>query len=177
MPTLRDGTVIYPRESRMETMKHKERKNRSLKTMVSVALIDDDENLADIVCRLCERCGGVTMHSSSSGEEALQWLSRHPVDVIVTDFQMPRMNGIELIKKIRESGNMVPCIIYSAVDMKTVIQESTIWGVGIFGYLQKDDPLRSQIVGLMELIINASTYSPRTDGDALKLWGRNPEGE
>lgn len=136
--------------------------------MISVAFIDDDEILADVVCRLCERCGGVTMHAFGSGEEALKWLSHHPVDVIVMDFQMPVMNGIELIKKIRESGNMAPGIVFTGMEIENVLHESAVLGVGIFGYVQKDGSIISQIAALMELIVQASASEVAGEEDPPK---------
>ena len=44
---------------------------------------------------------GYTIWTATSGDEALELLSRHNFDVVVTDFKMPRMDGVELIKRIR----------------------------------------------------------------------------
>ena len=128
--------------------------------MIQVLFIDDDANLARVVCQLCERYGGVSMHPVSSGREALEWLSCHPASVIVTDYQMPGMNGIEFIKKLRAQGNLAPCIMFTGIKIDSVIQESARQGVGIFGYIMKDDPIQSQVPALMDLIAQAAVHDP-----------------
>jgi CheY-like chemotaxis protein len=155
-----DGRSLSVTTRRARRKRKKNKDNLGEETMISVAYIDDDENLAYVVCRLCERCGGVSMHACSSGEDALKWLSHHPADVIVTDFQMSGMNGIELVKKIRESGNTTPCIIFTGMEIESVIREATLQSIGIFGYLTKDYPIRRLIPDLMELIVRAAVQSP-----------------
>jgi DNA-binding NtrC family response regulator len=159
----KDGIKIFPRRRNM-----KRRKNGLNPSTISVALIDDDEIVANAVSRLCERCGGVSIHSLSSSETALEWLSRNPVDVIVSDFHMPGMNDMELIKKIKESGNTAPCIIFTGVEMSTILKLSSVSGVGIYGYVQKEGPIHSQIVALMELIVQASVHAGFGEEDPLK---------
>jgi DNA-binding NtrC family response regulator len=146
----------------------KKRKNGLQQSTISVALIDDDKIVANVVSRLCERCGGVSIHSLHSSETALEWLSRNPVDVIVSDFHMPGMNDMELIKKIKESGNTAPCIIFTGVELSTILKLSSVSGVGIYGYVQKEGPIHSQIVALMELIVRASVHEGFGEVDLLK---------
>jgi CheY-like chemotaxis protein len=154
---------VFPRRSNMNR-----RKNGLHPSTISVALVDDDEIVANVVSRLCERCGGVSIHSLSSGETALEWLSRNPVDVIVSDFPMPGMNDMELIKKIKESGNTAPCIIFTGVELSTILKLSSVSGVGIYGYVAKEGPIHSQIVALMELIVQASVHKGFGEVDPLK---------
>src|ERR1022692_3873595 len=46
---------------------------------------------------------GYNIFTATSGDEALELLSKHNFDVVVTDFKMPRMDGVELIKRIRSA--------------------------------------------------------------------------
>lgn len=63
-----------------------------------VLVVDDD----DILLRAFERTFRRTyeLHAASSGEAALAVLAERPVDVVITDFSMPVMNGIELLQQV-----------------------------------------------------------------------------
>lgn len=127
--------------------------------LVSVLFINENPYEANAVCRLCERFGGVLMHPACSAREALRWISLHRADVIVTEFDLPEMNGIDLCQQIRAQGWTIPCILFSSADAATtdaILQDSSVASDGMFWYLKKDGPLRSQIVVLMDLIAQAA---------------------
>ena len=126
-----------------------------LKNNVSAVFIDDDPNIVRVVCLLCERYGGVIMQPLHSAEEGIDWLLTHPTDVIITDFEMPKINGIEMMKIINSYGITAPCIIFSAANFNTIIRDAKVSQVEIFGIVSKDGSIRSQIPTLMELIIEA----------------------
>ena len=58
---------------------------------------------------------GANFITASNGEEGFKTLQENPdIQLVVTDINMPVLNGIDMIRKIRESGNDIPCIIMSA---------------------------------------------------------------
>ena len=66
----------------------------------TIALVDDDRNILTSVSMALES-EGFTVNCYSDGEEALAGLNRNPVDLAVLDIKMPRMDGMELLQKIR----------------------------------------------------------------------------
>ncbi|NMP24391.1 response regulator [Sulfobacillus sp. DSM 109850] len=48
-----------------------------------------------------QQVGGRVVGQAATGEEALAWLDHHPIDLVLTDFQMPGMRGDELVARIR----------------------------------------------------------------------------
>jgi len=81
---------------------------------------------------------------ASSGQEALDILSKEEVKVIVTDLKMPGMNGIELIERIKKQNNTKICMLLSAYD----ISEARKMGLDeskIYNYIRK--PWRRNVVG------------------------------
>ncbi|MDD1689238.1 MAG: response regulator [Methanoregula sp.] len=81
--------------------------------MISVAYVEADLHIALMVCLLCQRQGGITMHPLSSGHEALEMLSRSPVDVIISGSDLPGMTGIELLATLRSRGDLTPVILFT----------------------------------------------------------------
>ncbi len=68
---------------------------------MNVLLVDDEKHFREIlVKRLGQR--GIVALQASDGEEALRFLEEKPVDVIVMDVKMPKMNGIETLRHIKE---------------------------------------------------------------------------
>lgn len=68
---------------------------------MNVLLVDDEKHFREIlVKRLAQR--GITALQASDGEEALHLLEDKPVDVIVMDVKMPKMNGIETLRHVKE---------------------------------------------------------------------------
>ncbi len=82
-------------------------------TSMAVALVVDDSMLIRYtVCRFLER-HGFTVESATNGLEALEVLKRVVPDLVVTDMQMPKMSGSELITalKSRPDTAVIPIII------------------------------------------------------------------
>jgi len=91
--------------------------------MISVAYVDADAHISLMVCLLCQRQGGITMHAFTSGHEALKILSHTPVDVIISEYDMPGMNGIELLATLRSQGDLTPFILFTGIaDTRKIIQ-------------------------------------------------------
>ena len=67
--------------------------------MANILIADDDESDRLLLQSFLE--GEHTLYVASNGEEALQLYLRHGVDVVVTDIQMPRGDGIELISALK----------------------------------------------------------------------------
>ena len=79
-----------------------------------IALVDDDRNILTSVSMALE-AEGFQVTTFKDGEEALRELGRHPVDLAVLDIKMPRMDGMELLEKIRERDNL-PVIFLTSKD-------------------------------------------------------------
>ncbi|WP_114766293.1 response regulator [Vibrio rhodolitus] len=70
---------------------------------MSVLIVDDFEAITRTLCSACEQMGFKNVYQARDGLEAVQFLSRMSVDVIISDWKMPKMDGLALLKKVRES--------------------------------------------------------------------------
>jgi CheY-like chemotaxis protein len=75
-----------------------------------ILLVDDNRN--GIIARSAVlRSLGYEVVTAGSAEEALELVAQHPVDLLVTDFRMPAMDGVELIQALRASNFEKPIIL------------------------------------------------------------------
>jgi CheY-like chemotaxis protein len=84
----------------------------------SVLVVDDDPDQLRFIKRIIERAG-FRVIASSSATEALDVVGERPVDLIVSDYKMPEMNGFEFIEALRsidpdECGTNIPVIMLTA---------------------------------------------------------------
>ena len=76
--------------------------NSSYKSL-SVLIVDDFDAITRMLCGAFEQLGFETIHQAKDGEEAWQYLERNSVDIIVSDWKMPNMDGLDLLKQVRQS--------------------------------------------------------------------------
>src|ERR1700739_3098954 len=80
----------------------------------TIALVDDDRNILNSVSMTLEQ-EGFTVRTYTDGESALQGLASRPVDLAVLDIKMPRMDGMELLPRLRQRVSM-PVIFLTSKD-------------------------------------------------------------
>lgn len=82
-----------------------------------VLIIEDEESLCNVLKEKLERENFIVM-VAKNGEEGLIRIGEVSPDLILLDIAMPRMDGVTMLKKIRQSGNSVPVIILTNLDDK-----------------------------------------------------------
>ena len=80
----------------------------------TIALVDDDRNILTSVSMTLEQ-EGYAVRTYTDGESALQGLTARPADLAVLDVKMPRMDGMELLQKLRQRSTM-PVILLTSKD-------------------------------------------------------------
>ena len=81
--------------------------------MASFLIVDDNKTSADTLCALVNRRGHVT-HVAYDGLAALSVMESQSIDVLVTDLKMPKMDGMELLRAVRERWPEVVIIVVTA---------------------------------------------------------------
>ena len=95
---------------------------------VRVLLVDDDENFRSWLTQLMRRLG-FTVESATDGEHALTMLRESPVDLVISDYQMPRVDGFDLIRAIRADpalNNQYAVMLTSRDDIESKVAALTI---------------------------------------------------
>ena len=100
-----------------------------------VLYVDDEPGLLEIGKLFLEGSGDFSVTTIDSATAALDLLQREPFDAIVSDYQMPGMDGIEFLKKLKASGNATPFIIFTGKGREEVVIDALNNGADF--YLQK----------------------------------------
>ncbi|MGB6376145.1 MAG: response regulator, partial [Syntrophobacteria bacterium] len=86
------------------------------RTGKSVLCVDDDPGIRELLHEIITRLGH-RMITAVDGIDALEKLAADHFDIVITDINMPRMDGIELIKRIKTDFNDVDVIAITAYEM------------------------------------------------------------
>jgi two-component system OmpR family response regulator len=80
-----------------------------------VLVVDDDPHIRQLLAFAFTKAGIATVEASD-GEDALACLARDPADLVVLDINMPRMDGLEVCRRLRASHSAVPILFLSSRD-------------------------------------------------------------
>lgn len=105
----------------------------------NVLIVDDSSTMRAVVKKAIKVSGFDVGEywEAADGQEALETLRRHWVDVVLTDINMPHLNGLELVAKMREDELLksIPVIMVSTEGSEKKVQESI--RLGASGYIKK----------------------------------------
>lgn len=122
--------------------------------MFKVLYVDDESDLLDIGKLFLERLGDITIDTSESAYEGLKKIARLQYDVIVTDYEMPGMDGIELLKTLRSQGRDIPIIIFTGKGGESVAIGALNNGADF--YLQKSGDIHTQYRELNNMVVQVA---------------------
>lgn len=120
--------------------------------MIKVLCIDDDVDQLHLTKSFLEKKGGIEVVVLSNPVEALDLLDREVFDAIISDYQMPEMDGLELLRSLRERGNEVVFIIFTGKGREDVAVHA--YDGGADGYVQKGTDIRSMFTELASRLIS-----------------------
>jgi len=113
-----------------------------------ILTVDDNPTMRRIILNTLRRVGYTDIIEASNGKDALAKLKVEDIDFVITDWDMPEMNGLELVSNIRKSDEFksMPVIMISTRSIKEDIVEALKTGVN--GYIIKPftpDTLKEKI--------------------------------
>ena len=117
-----------------------------------IALVDDDQNILTSVSLTLE-AEGFEIDCYHDGETALRGLAQRPVELALLDIKMPRMDGMELLQKIRASSSL-PVIFLTSKDDE--LDEALGLGMGADDYITKPFSQRLLLARIRAVLRRAS---------------------
>ena len=124
-----------------------------MKEPFQVLYVDDEEFLLDLARLFLERSGDMVVSVTTSPHEVLDHMESGRYDAIISDYEMPVMNGIELLKAVRERDTTFPFILFTGRGREEVAIEALNNGANF--YLQKGGDPKAQFAELAHKVRQA----------------------
>ena len=107
---------------------------------IQLLVVDDSLLLRNLVSDLLLKAG-FRVFNAADGQEAWDLLQKESIDLVVTDISMPRLNGLELIQRVRTGSNLpfLPIILMSATDVDVNRQRGLASGANAFIIKERRD--------------------------------------
>jgi PAS domain S-box-containing protein len=131
---------------------------------LNVLLVDDEPEVSLYMKRmLASKAPNLSITTVSSGNECLERLSEQEVDCILSDYQMPGMDGMELLGEVRRKGENTPFIFITGQGNEEVAREA--FKFGAYDYFTKDVGFAhfARIINSIELAVAQSTAARQRD--------------
>jgi DNA-binding response OmpR family regulator len=136
------------------------RSNRSK----TILVVDDEPNVR-LVFRTALESPANTVAAAQDGETALAWLDHSPADLVLLDLQMPGMDGMEVLRLLRERGKNVPVVIVTAHG--SVPNAVTAMKLGAIDFVSK--PLTPESLRRIAAEVLERNQAPASKGGAQSL--------
>ena len=119
--------------------------------MFKILIAEDDHELRQLFAHVLTK-NGYTVLGVSNGEEALVALEQSYYDLIISDIMMPKMDGYELVRSIRESGSSIPIMMITAKDAFDDMR---------LGFLSGSDDYMVKPINIGEMVLRVSALLRR----------------
>ena len=126
------------------------------KNDITVLLVEDELTLAMIIKDTLEE-NGFTIHTASDGEEGLHLFFELRPNVLVADVMMPKMDGFEMVRRIRQTDKQTPVLFLTARSAINDVVEG--FELGANDYLKKPFGMQELIIRIKALMGKAFSFT------------------
>jgi two-component system chemotaxis response regulator CheY len=161
----------------MKAASRKERLQQS--ALVNLLVVDDLPQMREIIRSMLKANRYSSVITAQSGNEAMQMINSHPVDIIITDWNMPNMSGIELLKCIKRDSRLFRMAVMMISD--EISADKVLYAVeeGVDGFLVKpfsEEKLTKSLREMLHTIIHAdAVHEKMLEMKHLMLQGAHRE--
>ncbi len=104
--------------------------------MINTIIVDNDSLIREVVEKILEDNNQIKLiFKAEDGYECLDYLEKNKVDIVLLDIGMPKMNGIEVLEKIKKSNSKAKVIMLTSCKDKEIVLKCL--NIGAEGYLSK----------------------------------------
>lgn len=126
--------------------------------MFCIMVVDDDKNTRVLLKAVLE-AENYTVHTASNGEEALALLEKEHIDLVVLDVMMPKLDGYEFTKTLRDNKNDLPILMISARQLPADKKRGFL--VGTDDYMTKPIDTEEMVLRIKALLRRAQIVNER----------------
>ncbi len=101
----------------------------------SLLIVDDDRAFRELVRYELERNGFANLHEAEDGEEALDLVAQKHIDLMLLDLRMPRMQGEEVLRAVKDNYPKVRVIVLTGQTEATI--KKNVMGLGADAFVEK----------------------------------------
>ncbi len=120
-----------------------------------ILVVDDSAAIRKILQRVLRQTGMSirTIHEAGDGREALEALKANKIDLVLTDINMPKMDGLQFLAALKSSAESrhIPVVMITTEGGETKVAEAV--RLGAAGYVRKPftaDQIKEKLAGLLE---------------------------
>jgi len=120
-----------------------------------VLVVDDSAAIRKILTRVLRQTGMAiqTIHEAGDGQEALAQMAQHRIDLVLSDINMPKMDGLQLLASLKASPQWrhVPVMMITTEGGETKVTEAL--RLGAAGYVRKPftaDQIKEKLTGILQ---------------------------
>ena len=120
-----------------------------------VLVVDDSAAIRKILQRVLRQTGMAirSIHEAGDGEQALAMMGQHSVNLVLSDINMPKMDGLQLLASLKASPQWrnIPVVMITTEGGETKVAEAV--KLGAAGYVRKPftaDQIKEKLVGILE---------------------------
>jgi two-component system, chemotaxis family, chemotaxis protein CheY len=120
-----------------------------------ILVVDDSAAIRKILQRVLRQTGMAirAIHEAGDGQEALAVLADHPAHLVLTDINMPKMDGLQLLASLKASPQWrgIPVVMITTEGGETKVAEAV--KLGAAGYVRKPftaDQIKEKLAGILE---------------------------
>jgi len=118
-------------------------------------MVDDDPALLDLTCRFLRSREDLAIDSCFTAIDAMAKMAEHTYDVIILDYELPGMDGIQFLREVKGRGDTTPVIVFTGKGREGVVIEALNAGADF--YLQKGGDPRMSFLELLYMIREAAS--------------------
>jgi DNA-binding response OmpR family regulator len=118
--------------------------------IVRVLIVEDEPRLAENIARSLRESAGYAVDIATDGQEGLFLAEANVYDVVVLDLMLPRLDGMQVLTRIRQSGQLTPVLVLTARDDKESVV--ALLNAGADDYLTKPFDLGELLARIKALI-------------------------
>ena len=119
--------------------------------MPAILIVDDDSVDRELVSRCLASIPDLVTRFATDGPEAIESLRQFEPDLVLTDLRMPRMDGLELVERVKEEHPLVPVVLMTAKGSEQIAVQAL--QAGAASYVPKDDLKQDLVETVIQVLL------------------------